>query len=90
MRHADDANWEVVATRQDDLLIPFASPTDAAAQLERWAGGWTQFLEGLDALGQGEEARRRLREHLTGFASPTDDGIELAVRYHASMLRPRR
>ncbi len=81
------AGWEVVSTRHDDLAIPFDSVRDAAEQLERWSGGWAQLLEALDALGEGDEARRRFRDHLAGYAQSTESGIVVEARHHTSVLR---
>ncbi|MFV0309582.1 MAG: class I SAM-dependent methyltransferase [Desertimonas sp.] len=78
--------FEIATTTADDLLIPFDSVPDCAAQLERWSGGWTQLFEHLDALGSGPEARERFHEHLHRFAEPTAEGIDLRARYHASVL----
>ncbi|MEM9466251.1 MAG: methyltransferase domain-containing protein [Actinomycetota bacterium] len=85
---ARDGGWAVAATRRGDHPIAFASVVDAADQLERWSGGWTQFLEGLDALGHGSEARRRLRAHLSTFAETRSGGITVTARYHTVVLRP--
>ena len=37
----------VAATHSDDLDIDFASVEDAAEQLERWSGGWSQLFDVL-------------------------------------------
>lgn len=78
---------EVAAARERELMVAFPSVEDAADQLERWAGGWTQLLETFDALQLGDEARVLFREHLAAFSADTDDGIELRLDYHASVLR---
>ncbi|MEM9607221.1 MAG: class I SAM-dependent methyltransferase [Actinomycetota bacterium] len=78
---------EVAATRASELMVAFPSVDDAADQLERWAGGWTQLLEMFDTLDVGGEARQRFRDHLAAFSVATSDGIEISLRHHTSVLR---
>ena len=80
-------SFDVAATHDDELLIPFASVADAADQLERWAGGWAQLFEAFDGAGVGAEARSRFVDHLASFAVVGDGGIQLRARYHVSVLR---
>lgn len=79
--------FDIVDVTADELLIPFASVSDAAEQLERWSGGWAQLFDGFDALGVGDDARARFVDHLEAFSTSTDDGIGLRAVYHVSVLR---
>jgi SAM-dependent methyltransferase len=79
--------FDVAGLATDELLIPFESVPDAAAQLERWSGGWAQMFDGFDALGVGGDARARFVDHLEAFSTSTDDGIGLRATYHVSVLR---
>lgn len=80
------AGSRLVSRDVASLSVGFASTADAAEQLERWSGGWTQLLEMFDGLGVGADARRRFVEHLAAFARPDGAGVALDARYHTSVL----
>lgn len=84
-----DSPVEIVDVLIDDLRIPFATVESAAAEFERYSGGWMQLMAAFDGLGVGEEARTRFLEHLDAFSEPTADGIAVQARFHTSVLRRR-
>lgn len=87
---ASAAALDLVSSERGELLVPFASVAEAAEELERWAGGWTQLLEMFDANGDGAIARHLLVDHLASFADPSDVGVTLRADYQTTVLRRSR
>ncbi len=85
----DGTSMSAVVKRADEVLIPFDSITDCADQLVRWSGGWGRLFSALSDGGVADLARERLIDHLSAFATSTDDGILLSAAFHASVLSRR-